>query len=104
VIVPTTVSAGTNLKVLEAMAMERAVVSTTRGCAGLGLRHGESVAIADDSESFIAAVGGLIQAPKERTRLAKAARAIAEQNFDWKQLGRKQRALYRELMSANPEA
>ena len=36
-IVPTTVSAGTNVKVLEAMAMQRAVVSTTSGCAGLGL-------------------------------------------------------------------
>ena len=43
VIVPTTVSAGTNVKVLEAMAMQRAVVSTTSGCAGLGLLHGHSV-------------------------------------------------------------
>jgi glycosyltransferase involved in cell wall biosynthesis len=103
VIVPTTVSAGTNLKVLEAMAMERAVVSTTCGCAGLGLRDVESVAIADDADRFMAAVGGLIQAPQERARLAKAARAIAEQYFDWKQLGRKQRALYRELIGANPE-
>ena len=34
VMVPTTVSAGTNVKVLEAMAMQRAVVSTTSGCAG----------------------------------------------------------------------
>ena len=39
VLVPTLVSAGTNLKVLEAMAMERAVVSTSPGCAGLGLEH-----------------------------------------------------------------
>ena len=52
VIVPTTVSAGTNLKVLEAMAMERAVVSTSCGCAGLGLKHGASVSIADDADSF----------------------------------------------------
>ena len=36
VLVPTLVSAGTNVKVLEAMAMERAVVSTSSGCAGLG--------------------------------------------------------------------
>ena len=43
VLVPTTVSAGTNVKVLEAMAMERAVVSTSSGCAGLGLLHGHSV-------------------------------------------------------------
>ena len=42
-LVPTTVSAGTNVKVLEAMAMQRAVVSTPSGCAGLGLLHGHSV-------------------------------------------------------------
>src|SRR6185295_15546207 len=52
VIVPTTVSAGTNVKVLEAMAMERAVVSTPSGCAGLGLAHGESVWEAETPEAF----------------------------------------------------
>ncbi len=97
VIVPTRVSAGTNLKVLEAMSMRRAVVSTTCGCAGLGLRDGESVLIADDAAAFAAAVADLIQTPEKRTKLAFAARTIAEQNFDWKQLGEKQRALYREL-------
>jgi glycosyltransferase involved in cell wall biosynthesis len=91
------VSAGTNLKVLEAMAMERAIVSTSRGCAGLGLRHGESVAIADDAESFAESVGHLIEEPLERTRLAKAARTVAERDFDWKRLGQRQRELYHEL-------
>ena len=97
VIVPTTVSAGTNLKVLEAMAMERAVVSTTCGCAGLGLEHGVSVWIADDADSFAKAVARLLANPPERARLAHAAKSIAVQ-FDWKQLGRKQRALYREIL------
>ncbi len=75
VIVPTTVSAGTNLKVLEAMAMERAIVSTTCGCAGLGLDHGASLWIADDAAGFIDGVAQLLQAPSERARLARAARA-----------------------------
>ena len=99
VIVPTPVSAGTNLKVLEAMAMERTVVSTTCGCAGLELAHGDSVWIGDDAESFAEGVARLIEAPHERARLARAARAIAEQNFDWKVLGEKQRELWRELLS-----
>jgi glycosyltransferase involved in cell wall biosynthesis len=97
VIVPTTVSAGTNLKVLEAMAMERAVVSTTCGCAGLGLEHGASVWIADDADSFAEAVARLLESPSERARLARAARSIVGR-FDWKELGRKQRALYREML------
>jgi len=102
VIVPTNVSAGTNLKALEAMAMERAMVATTRGCAGLGLEHGASVWIADDADTFAAGIGRLIEAPEERARLARAARAIAERHFDWKRLGEKQRALYRELLSLAP--
>jgi glycosyltransferase involved in cell wall biosynthesis len=97
VIVPTTVSAGTNLKVLEAMAMERAVVSTSCGCAGLGLEHGASVSIADDADSFAEAIARLLENPPERARLARAAKSIVVQ-FDWQALGRKQRELYRELL------
>ncbi|MBI3473484.1 MAG: glycosyltransferase [Candidatus Solibacter usitatus] len=93
VIVPTTVSAGTNLKVLEAMAMERAVVSTPSGCAGLGLQHGHSVWIADTAAAFVDGVAKLAADPAERQRLARAARAIAERDFDWRAVGRKQRAL-----------
>ncbi len=95
VIVPTTVSAGTNLKVLEAMAMERAVVSTACGCAGLGLEHGVSVWIADEAQSFARGIASLAGDPQLRTRMAQSARAIAVERFDWKALGEKQRALWR---------
>lgn len=98
VLAPTTVSAGTNLKVLEAMAMERAVISTACGCAGLGLEHGESVWIADDAAGFAAGVAHLAADPDLRARLARAARLIAERDFDWRRLGAGQRALYRELL------
>jgi glycosyltransferase involved in cell wall biosynthesis len=102
-IVPTTVSAGTNLKVLEAMAMERAVVSTSRGCAGLGLEHGSSVWIADDAADFAAGIARLIVDSAERGRLARAARAIVERDFYWRRLGAKQRALYRELLGISED-
>jgi glycosyltransferase involved in cell wall biosynthesis len=61
VVVPTLVSAGTNLKVLEAMAMERAVVSTNSGCAGLGLEQGVNVWIADKPEDFADAIRTLLR-------------------------------------------
>src|SRR5258708_29567444 len=94
VIVPTIVSAGTNLKVLEAMAMERAVVSTSCGCAGLGLEHDASIWIADDPESFGEGVAKLVDSPAERQRLARAARAIAERKIDLEQLGAPQTELW----------
>ena len=73
VIVPTTVSAGTNVKVLEAMAMQRAVVSTSSGCAGLGLLHGHSVWVADTAMAFAAGVATLLADPERRAQIAAAA-------------------------------
>jgi glycosyltransferase involved in cell wall biosynthesis len=93
VLAPTTVSAGTNVKVLEAMAMERAVVSTSSGCAGLGLLHGHSVWVADSPEAFAAGIATLINDPERREQMARAARGVALRNFDWAAIGEKQRAL-----------
>jgi ribosomal protein S18 acetylase RimI-like enzyme len=98
VLVPTLVSAGTNLKVLEALAMERAVVSTSSGCAGLGLEHMASIWIADGAEDFAAAVETLLANHDLRGRIAARGRAHVEQNFDWKKIGERQRALLFELL------
>jgi len=95
VLVPTTVSAGTNVKVLEAMAMQRAVVSTTSGCAGLGLLHGHSVWIGDTPEAFAAGIATLISDAERRRQIAEAARGHALRNFDWEAIGEKQRELLR---------
>ncbi len=98
-IVPTLVSAGTNLKVLEAMAMDRAVVSTSSGCAGLGLDHSVNVWIADQPEDFARAIQTLLTDHALRRRIAEAGRVHVEQNFGWRQIGVRQRALLRGLMS-----
>ena len=98
VLVPTTVSAGTNLKVLEAMAMRRAVVSTSSGCAGLGLLHGHSVWIADAAQAFAAGVATLITDDEHRAAIAEAAHAHAVRHFDWRALGEKQRQLLRSIL------
>jgi glycosyltransferase involved in cell wall biosynthesis len=101
-IVPTTVSAGTNVKVLEAMAMQRAVVSTASGCAGLGLLHGHSVWVADTPEAFAAGIATLIADPERRGQMAQAAYGHAVRNFDWQALAEKQRAVVRSLLPDKP--
>jgi ribosomal-protein-alanine N-acetyltransferase len=95
--VPTLVSAGTNLKVLEALAMERAVIATPSGCAGLGLHHGADVWIAEKAEDFAQGVIQLLSDRDLRQRVAAAGRRAAEQRFDWRQIGRAQRELLREI-------
>jgi polysaccharide biosynthesis protein PslH len=99
VIVPTQVSAGTNLKVLEATACARAVVSTTSGCAGLGLVHGETVWIADTAHEFADAILALLSDPERRSRMGAAARLHAQRLYGWHRLGRMQRRLWHELIS-----
>jgi glycosyltransferase involved in cell wall biosynthesis len=100
VLVPTVVSAGTNVKALEAMAMERAVISTPSGCAGLGLEHGKSVWIGETAAAFAAGIDRLIGDAALRAHIARNARLAAEHRFDWGALGEKQRACYREMLDA----
>ena len=97
VIIPMLVSAGTNLKALEAMAMERAIVSTASGIAGLGLEHEKSVLLAESAADFAAAIRRLVRDPGLRRSLACEARRLAVRSYGWPALGALQRGLWREL-------
>jgi ribosomal-protein-alanine acetyltransferase len=101
VAVPTLESAGTNVKVLEAMAMERAVISTSSGCAGLGTDHGVNVWIGDTAAEFAAGIAKLLEDDPLRAKIAKGGRGLVEKRFDWRSIGLRQRALLREL-AGNP--
>lgn len=90
VLVPTTVSAGTNVKALEAMAMQRAMVSTPSGCAGLNLLHGQSVWETEEPAAFAAGIATLILDPGRREQIARTAYDHARRNFDWRAIGKRQ--------------
>ncbi|MEQ1886290.1 MAG: ribosomal protein S18-alanine N-acetyltransferase [Bryobacteraceae bacterium] len=98
VVVPTLESAGTNVKVLEAMAMRRAVVSTTSGVAGLGLEHTKNVWVADSPADFAAAIERLLGEEALRGSIAESGRQKVEEHFDWRAIGLRQRAMLRELI------
>jgi ribosomal protein S18 acetylase RimI-like enzyme len=96
VVIPTLESAGTNLKVLEALAMERAVASTPSGVAGLRLEHGATAWIAQEGPDLAAGIVKLLDEGALRTRIAQAGRIHVKKHFDWRAIGRRQRALLRE--------
>jgi len=82
-IVPLRVGSGTRLKIFEAMAMGKAVVSTSIGAEGLPVRSGRDVLIADDPEEFADGVVGLLQDRVRRGELGRAARQLVAQQHGW---------------------
>jgi sugar transferase (PEP-CTERM/EpsH1 system associated) len=87
-IVPLRVGGGTRLKIFEAMAMAKAVVSTTIGAEGLPVTHDRDILLADDPGSFSRAVLRLIQQLDERRQLETAARRLVAEQFDWSVVAR----------------
>jgi len=82
-VVPLLAGSGTRIKILEAWAAGRAVVSTTLGAEGLHARHGEHLLIADSAQEFADAVSAALSEAKLRTSLGEAGRALLEAEFTW---------------------
>ena len=85
-IVPLRVGGGTRLKIYEAMATGKAVVSTTVGAEGLEVHHGRDIMLADDPKSFAQAVIMLLRDRELRRRYERAAVETAAR-CDWPAIG-----------------
>ena len=99
VAIPLPVSAGTNIKVLEAMACGRAILSTVPGCQGLGLQDGEDLLIRDLGDDFAAAMTELLRDRELRQKLASRCRQTAEDRFGWDSIARQALASCQSLLS-----
>ena len=86
-LVPIRLGSGTRLKILEALAMGRAVVSTSIGAEGLDLEDGIHLFIADTAEEFARKAIMLINNPDLRERVALAGQSFVRQNYDWPRVG-----------------
>lgn len=84
VIAPLRVGGGTRLKILEAMAMGKAIVSTALGAEGIALERERDLLIADDPAAFAAAVGRVLADPELGRRLGAAARSLVEARYSWR--------------------
>ncbi len=96
VLAPLTASAGTNIKVLEAMAMGRAVVSTPAGINGLDLLAGRDVMVAESASAMAAQILALASDREAREDLEIRAREAALR-YDWREIARGQLRLYGSL-------
>jgi glycosyltransferase involved in cell wall biosynthesis len=89
VLAPLTASAGTNIKVLEAMAMGRVVVSTPAGINGLDLAPGRDVVVTESAAAMGEQIIALCADPDARRAIEREARKSALR-FDWRQIAEAQ--------------
>lgn len=82
-VVPLRVGGGTRLKILEGMAMAKAIVSTTLGAEGLSTVHGRDILMADRPTEFADGVVRLLRDPAMRACLGREGRKLVEQEYDW---------------------
>ncbi|HEX7831807.1 MAG TPA: glycosyltransferase family 4 protein [Thermoanaerobaculia bacterium] len=100
-IAPLLSGGGMRIKVLEAMALGKAMVATTRGAGGIDFTPGREVVIADDADAFADAVVRLLNDPDERRRLGDAARAQVAARYDPDIIGRDLLAFYETGINAS---
>jgi len=86
-IAPLLVGSGTRLKILEALAMRKVVVSTEVGCEGLSVESGKHLVVATQPEAFAQAVVYLLKHPEMRVQLGAAGRLLVEAEYNWEQSG-----------------
>jgi sugar transferase (PEP-CTERM/EpsH1 system associated) len=103
-VVPLRVGGGTRLKVLDAMAMGKALVSTSIGCEGIDVRHGEHLIVADTPETFAQSVSTLLDDRTKRRTLGGAARTLVEQRYAWRVVGCQLLDAYRKAMDTGRRA
>ena len=100
VVVPLRVGGGSRLKILEAFAVGRPVVSTTLGAEGLAVEDGRHLLLADGPEAFARAVLALWKDPDRGHAMAREARSLVETCYGWDRIAEVQAALWREAAAS----
>jgi glycosyltransferase involved in cell wall biosynthesis len=102
-VVPTRIGSGIRLKILEAMALGRPVVSTSIGCEGIEAAHDEHLLIADDPGAFAGYVVRLLRDPALCDRLITAASRLVRERYAWPALADRLSEIYEAVLRERRE-
>lgn len=86
-VVPLRIGSGTRLKILEAMACLKPVVSTSLGCMGLDVHDGRDIYIADSPELFAHRVVSLLRDAEARRKIGERGRQLVADRYTWDHVG-----------------
>jgi glycosyltransferase involved in cell wall biosynthesis len=98
VIVPLRLGGGTRLKIVEAMAMGKAMVSTTLGAEGIDAVPGRDILIEDQPDAFADAVIRLLAEPDLAARIGNSARQLSEARYAWSAAAKALEGFYRQIL------
>jgi glycosyltransferase involved in cell wall biosynthesis len=100
VVVPLRIGGGTRLKIVEAMAKSKAIVSTRIGAEGIDLTDEQDVLLADEPSGFADQIVRLLSQPELGARLGQRARVLAEERYAWTAVVRRLERFYEDLKSS----
>lgn len=95
-VVPLRIGGGTRLKILDALAMSQTIVSTSVGCEGLAVKHGESIVIADTPDEFAQAVAQVLRDRSFAEEVGRQGRQLVERQYDWRAVAQTLLKVYNE--------
>jgi polysaccharide biosynthesis protein PslH len=98
VVVPLRLGGGTRLKIVEAMAMGKAIVSTTLGADGIEAIPGRDILVEDQPAAFADAVNRLLAEPGLAARIGQSARRLALEKYAWSEGARALESFYRRIL------
>jgi glycosyltransferase involved in cell wall biosynthesis len=97
--VPLRLGGGTRLKIVEAMAKGKAIVSTRLGAEGIDVIHDRHALLADEPQSFADQVERVLANPELAASLGAAARQLAVERYSWPSVVRGLETFYEELLA-----
>ncbi|MEZ5821252.1 MAG: glycosyltransferase family 4 protein [Bradyrhizobium sp.] len=100
VVVPLRIGGGTRLKIVEAMAMSKAIVSTSLGAEGIEAIPGRDILIADEPSAFADAVSRLLAEPGFAAQIGNSARQLSEARYAWGSAARALEDFFRQVLQA----
>jgi glycosyltransferase involved in cell wall biosynthesis len=101
VVVPLRLGGGTRLKIVEAMAMGKAIVSTTLGAEGIEAVPGHDLLVEDEPAAFADAVNRLLTEPSLAARIGQSARQLAVERYAWSGAAWALESFYRRILQAS---
>lgn len=99
-VVPLKTGSGMRIKILNALAMGKAIVSTSIGCEGIEIQHEKNIYIADTEEEFAQGVIGLLRNADKRRELGESGLQLVKERYQWERIAEWIEEEYEKILEA----